>query len=164
MRNEPGTQSKSDAWEGHACQPPLFPFLPNGTLDFSDPLPTLATLPCHSLLHPKGHTLLGFWSLHFSFHPPRIFWSLHVGLAPSSCSGDLRREKFQELSSQCSVYKPTASFNWFEDHTAVFSSLSLRRSHQLDVNVHTWAYAWAYMLTHTHHLHSHIMKAEKPFL
>lgn len=130
MREGPGTESKSDSWEDHAINS-LFsspcPILP---LHLSDSLPTSATVIHY---YTQGVTPCFFVS---SFHlPPHLDPYMQTWLPPS-VSGILN--KFQKLSSQCSIYKPAASL---QDHKAVFSSLSLWQSHQLHANMYTWAYA-----------------------
>ena len=121
---------------GRSCyQQPLFLSLPNI-------IPSTFQTLCRLLLlsftiTPKVSHLAFFFFFFCLFislsTPPR---SLHANLAPSSVPGILN--KFQKLSSQCSIYKPAASL---QDHKAVFSSLSLWQSHQLHANMHTWVYA-----------------------
>lgn len=84
MREEPGRESKSDSWEDHAINSLFSSPCPILSLHLSD---SANSCYCHSLLHPKCHTLV-FLSLHFASTPPR---SLHANLAPSFCLRDLKQ-------------------------------------------------------------------------
>ena len=87
--------------------------------------------------------------------PPHLDPYMQTWLPPS-VSGILNR--FQKLSSQCSIYKPAASL---QDHKAVFSSLSLWQSHQLHASkhVHLGICMSVHANTHIHikkHTHLHL--------
>ena len=157
MREEPGTESKSDSWEDHAINS-LFPSL----CPISPPPPFRLfadSCYCHSLLHPKCHTLL-FFCLFISLStPPR---SLNANLASSFCPRDLKQipeALFSVLYLQASSKssRPQSSFLIFV--SLAKSSTTCKHVH-VGIRMSVHANTHIHINTHTYTLHTHVIKAD----